>query len=198
MSKAEKALKAYIDKFHNNIDENNLRVDFLINYSIRRELTESQALPKSYKNVSKFYEDNKETETVKIKLQEIRDRFNSILSRDGNAFNTCFADFLLWWCEQPQTVDGHHCCHYCGIPENLIVSAMDNPRFKKSSKTSFSEKLQVDQKKPKEGYNSDNCVLACVLCNNAKSDMIDAKDFADFIAPAIREYWKALLNKETD
>ena len=49
----------------------------------------------------------------------------------------------------------------------------------------------IDERKDPDGdYCADNCEFACVICNNAKSDMISAEDFKKFFVPGIKEYWK--------
>ena len=58
-----------------------------------------------------------------------------------------------------------------------------------SKKPSFSGELQIERKDPDGDYCHDNCEFACVICNNAKSDMISAEDFKKFFVPGIKEYW---------
>lgn len=58
-----------------------------------------------------------------------------------------------------------------------------------SKKRSFSGELQIERKDPDGDYCADNCEFACVICNNAKSDMISAEDFKKFFVPGIKEYW---------
>ena len=37
--------------------------------------------------------------------------------------------------------------------------------------------LEVDRKDSTKGYEMDNCVLACAICNNAKSDKFTYEEF---------------------
>ena len=50
--------------------------------------------------------------------------------------------------------------------------------------------MQIERKNPNGDYSADNCEFACVICNNAKSDMISETEFSDFFVPGIKEYWK--------
>jgi len=49
--------------------------------------------------------------------------------------------------------------------------------------------LQIERKDPDGDYCADNCEFACVICNNAKSDMISADDFTTYFVSGIKEYW---------
>ena len=80
-------------------------------------------------------------------------------------------------------------CEYCGVTDEEIDAAKNSGRVKKSQKRSFNTYFHVDRKNPNGGYNSKNCVLACVLCNNAKSDMIDAENFKDYFGTAMHNFW---------
>lgn len=64
-----------------------------------------------------------------------------------------------------------------------------------SKKTSFSGELQIERKDSDGDYCDDNCEFACVICNNAKSDMISAEEFKAFFVPGIQEYWKYIKEK---
>jgi len=50
--------------------------------------------------------------------------------------------------------------------------------------------LEVDRKASKGPYTEDNCVLACAICNNAKSDMFDYDEFKE-VGEAIEGIWRA-------
>ena len=67
--------------------------------------------------------------------------------------------------------------------------------FISSKKQSFSGELQIERKNPNEDYSADNCEFACVICNNAKSDMISADNFTKFFVPGIKKYWTHIEEK---
>ena len=54
-------------------------------------------------------------------------------------------------------------------------------------------KLEVDRLNSNFEYNSDNCVMACYWCNNAKTDEF-SKDEFKIIGNAISLVWKSRMN----
>ena len=110
-----------------------------------------------------------------------------------NAFNGSFEAFLAWWCEKTSENGIRRCC-YCGIDENTLKDTFENGVVI-SKKPSFSGELQIERKDPNGDYCHDNCEFACVICNNAKSDMISAEDFTTYFVPGIKEYWEHIKEK---
>lgn len=100
---------------------------------------------------------------------------------------------MAWWCEKTPENGIRHCC-YCGIDENTLKDAFKNGLVI-SKKPSFSGELQIERKDPDGDYCDNNCEFACVICNNAKSDMISAEDFTKFFVPGIKEYWEHIEEK---
>jgi 5-methylcytosine-specific restriction endonuclease McrA len=49
--------------------------------------------------------------------------------------------------------------------------------------------LEVDRRDNEEGYKTDNCVLACAVCNNAKSDKFTYEEFKR-VGRVIRQIWQ--------
>lgn len=96
-------------------------------------------------------------------------------------------NFIKWFFTQKQE------CHYCQISQTDLITLFTDKI--KSKKLAFSAILQIDKKDSNKGYNKDNCVLACCLCNNAKSDMISYDDFKNIIAPAMTKYYEYLKSK---
>jgi len=77
-------------------------------------------------------------------------------------------------------------CHYCGIEEDFF-------RIWGKFYGGKRRKLEVDRKDNEKGYNEENCVLACPICNNAKSDKFTYEEFKK-VSEAIKEVW--LLRKK--
>ena len=69
----------------------------------------------------------------------------------------------------------------------MLNGVFDSKKIE-SKKPSFTATLQIDKKDPDNGYKADNCVLACVLCNNAKSDMINDENFKNYFGEAIGKF----------
>jgi 5-methylcytosine-specific restriction endonuclease McrA len=76
-------------------------------------------------------------------------------------------------------------CHYCGIQEKDFVPIWGEfYGGKKRGPT-----LEIDRKDNQRGYEIENCVLACALCNNAKSDKFTYSEFQR-VGDVIREIWQ--------
>jgi len=78
-------------------------------------------------------------------------------------------------------------CHYCDIKEKDFFRIWG--KFYGGKR----RKLEVERKDNKKGYDEENCVLACPICNNAKSDRFTYQEFKR-AGKAIKEIW--LLRKE--
>ena len=100
---------------------------------------------------------------------------------------------MSWWCENTSETGKRHCC-YCGIDEETLKDAFEQKHIS-SKKGAFSGELQIERKNPNGNYCNDNCEFACVICNNAKSDMISADDFNKYLVPRIQEYWNHIKKK---
>lgn len=96
-----------------------------------------------------------------------------------------FANFYEWYKAQNQQ------CHYCGTTQEELERLFDDELV---SSSKFSATLHIEQRTPKQGYNETNCVLACVLCNNAKSDMINDENFKRYFADSMKKFIKDLLS----
>lgn len=102
-----------------------------------------------------------------------------------------FKNFYSWYetCEK-------ECC-YCGTKEaDLIKIFRTHEADKKplySKKPGFSANLQIEKRNPNKPYHPSNCVLACALCNNAKSDVINDENFSNYFANAVKKFIKDVL-----
>lgn len=101
-----------------------------------------------------------------------------------------FKNFLTWWCQQ----EGK--CYYCGISELESNKVYADGKLSSTKASHDSGTLQIERKNPSKGYTPENCVLSCVLCNNAKSNFIDSNYFEEHFGPVIREYWNHLLKED--
>ncbi len=196
--KAEKILKKYLKTFYENDYEKFTDDDFyyLLFYSVLQINKESE-LAKfcGFKKVDDYF--NSENDkglnrnrvlVIKESIQKIRNRFNSIKARDESAFEDSFVEFLEWWCDQ--SANGKMKCFYCEATEDEIRIAKETGRIIESDKASFNTFFHIDRIDSKDHhYNKTNCVFACVLCNNAKSDMIDAENFKDYFGTAMHNFW---------
>jgi hypothetical protein len=79
-------------------------------------------------------------------------------------------------------------CHYCKLTEDEIKQFVLLPKkfIDKDGKIHDTDcsrggkrgiTLEVDRKDPCKPYNDNNCVLACYICNNAKSNIFTEDKF---------------------
>lgn len=76
-------------------------------------------------------------------------------------------------------------CHYCGIKESDFLSIWGE--FYGGKKRGGI--LEIDRKDNAMGYEIDNCVLACAICNNAKSDKFTYDEFKT-MGKVIEQIWQ--------
>jgi len=75
-------------------------------------------------------------------------------------------------------------CHYCGMAEDKFIEIWGGFYGKKRGK-----RLEIDRKEPKGEYTLKNCVLACAICNCAKSDKLTYDEFKK-VGKVIRKIWR--------
>lgn len=68
-------------------------------------------------------------------------------------------------------------CYYCEITQEEIKAIFDKKLIESKK---FSPTMNIERLDSNKNYTPDNTVLACPLCNNAKSDMISATDFKNY------------------
>lgn len=204
MDKSKELVKRYLKKTMKNYSDDEFSkedLEFLARYSVKKEGCESKILKKlGYKGkVQDYYADHKSVKNAKDCIQKIYERFstkrNDQKKKENpvDVFGDDFESFFAWWCEKTPE-DGIRKCWYCEVDENTVRAAFAKDEKGEcvisSKKRSFSGELQIERKDPDGDYSADNCEFACVICNNAKSDMISEGDFRDFFVPGIKEYWK--------
>lgn len=101
-----------------------------------------------------------------------------------------YMTFREWYLSQYKSVPK---CHYCGIPEPYVKTIYWGIRETKRPKTRI--RLELDRRDPNGNYNSDNVVLACMICNNAKSDVFTEEEFLR-IGIEIRSAWMNIAQEK--
>lgn len=129
------------------------------------------------KEVALKFKDSDEYDNIRA----IRKRFTQ-KRKDG--FKT-FAKFYAWHSTQAQK------CYYCGTSQDELNKLFENELI---SSKKFSESLHIERKDSNKGYGENNCVLACALCNNAKSDMISDENFKAYFGKQMRDFISDLLS----
>ena len=206
LKKTKELVEKYLKKKYPDTQFTDEDLKFLARYSVKKEGCESKILKDlglicGKETVQSYYDadSHKTVKEAKDCIQAIYERFST--KRNGqkekenpvNVFDNDFESFFAWWCDKTPE-DGIRKCYYCKIDEDTVRAAFAKDEKGKcvisSKKPSFSGELQIERKDPDGDYCDDNCEFACVICNNAKSDMISAKEFKEFFVPGIKEYWK--------
>ena len=77
-------------------------------------------------------------------------------------------------------------CHYCGIEEDDFRKVWGELFYGSKRRGGT---IEIDHKDNTKGNDMANCVLACALCNVAKSDKFEYEEFKR-IGTVIREIWQ--------
>lgn len=119
------------------------------------------------------------TRKTTLKIQKIKNRYNSILNREVNHEFENFREFYTWFINQKDE------CYYCQTTQKDLKKLFEqNVLISKK----FNATLHIERFDSSKPYSKNNCTLACAICNNAKSDFISKEDFQEFFAPAIQSY----------
>jgi len=146
-----------------------------------KDLKEMNAKKNTYYGETDYYNNYPYVRYAKDILNNYFGKYNNEKRRDG--FKS-FRDFLAWWCKQKNE------CYYCKIDAATSGFAFKSRIFKPKKEAWKNGVLQIEKKDPNGIYEPDNCVLACPLCNNAKSDMITYPEFKKHFAESFENYWQ--------
>lgn len=153
---------------------------------------------KSYTSLKQFYADiigidvnnikqlDNDTYNERIKIDKL---FNNQFTGDRKIGFGTFEKFYDWHQKQNDT------CYYCHTTyDTLNKLFLDN----KIKSTKFNATLHIEQLDPKQGYNEQNCKLACSLCNNAKSDLISKENYKKYFAEAMKNFLSDLSSSKIE
>lgn len=139
----------------------------------------------------RFNISSKEINEIKKKYSDIpmiKNKFTKSRKDDNTAI-----EFYDWYKNQNQS------CGYCGITQIELHRLFTNnsetilPLNKNWSKN-IKGTLQIERLDSKDNsYKTDNLILACPLCNNAKSNLIDEASWREIFAEPMKKYYDKLL-----
>ena len=120
-------------------------------------------------------------------IQKVRTKFTA---KRKEAFKNDFKEFYHWYNDEKQE------CAYCGISQGSLIKIFQEERIlplNDATKRS-SGSLEIERRdSTTNSYGKDNIILACPLCNNAKSNLIDEQSWKDYFVPAMKKYYEKLL-----
>jgi hypothetical protein len=144
-----------------------------------------------YKNISNFISHElgiEEKEVSKIfnelkeQIKEIQDIFILFSKDRKEGFRNDFKSFYDWYTKQPRT------CYYCGTEESIIKDLFINKIIEPKHPGWEKGSLQIEKLDPILGYVPSNMRLACVFCNNAKSDIIEHSYYKKYISSGMNKF----------
>ncbi len=123
-------------------------------------------------------------EIYRSKIKNIRSLANKYKQEFGGK-----EAFCKWYVEQYDKQHGR--CAYCGVSEAKCRHFFEQqrPDALVGSKRVRGFHLELEHKKANLHGHKENCVLACYVCNNAKSDFLSEEDFKT-IAAGISAFWE--------
>ncbi|AJC84254.1 hypothetical protein IMC75_05135 [Campylobacter peloridis] len=161
---------------------------------IVREELEPKSKNKNYvANLKNHYEVVRKKYRINKKWKDENEKFSAIDKMVEEKFED-MKKFAMWYEKAYLKIENKSNlqCYYCGIDEKNLEDLFEK-KLITSKKPSFSGSLQIERLDPDKGYNEENCVLACCICNNAKSDMISAENFKKYFKTPIENFYKDLL-----
>lgn len=151
---------------------------------------------KKYKSLDSFYEeelniDNNELRNLRNQFKKFNDLYTKYFNQQRQELFKEPDKLLEWFNNQNDR------CNYCEISQSELLKIVSdrqgnltlNQKTKRSKGT-----LEIEKLDPSKGYTFKNSVLSCPFCNNAKSNLISEDDWRNFFVPAMRNYFKSILN----
>jgi len=171
-----------------------------------KDINENEARKKYKKGgINKFICDaiyKKHNDFGLEKLNEIKEFFNDYHKKYTLYFNKNRKAFFDNYNECMKWFEKQGCkCGYCGVTQKELDEIVEKRKenFTLNNKTKRSKgTLEIEKKDSNIGYEIDNMILACPLCNNAKSNLIDEVSWRNIFVKPMRDYYKKILEKDLD
>lgn len=177
-------------------DRINATIDCLQN---SEKISELKDITKSYPITNKFIEEKLTIDTYMLKgLKEDFREYHELYTQYYNNLRTDLflnpVELVNWFSKQENS------CGYCGVTGTELQEIVKkrngnltlNNKKKRSKGTLEIERLDSVSNK----YDFYNIILACPLCNNAKSNLIDEDCWRELFRKPMQEYYKKLLSSE--
>lgn len=159
---------------------------------------------KNYPDIEKIMELNRKQllelrdEDVNKLIEHMQNIYTKFTDKRRTVFENDFKKFYNWYENQSQK------CGYCGISQEelyklfnkdkRVLPYLENTRVYVKAPKRSSGTLEIERLDSSDNYNDENIILACPLCNNAKSNLIDEESWRELFVPAMQAYYQKLLN----
>ena len=138
-----------------------------------------------------------EVKSYFAKYAELESKYNN--EKRKNLFKN--PETIVKWFENQNNM-----CGYCAVTQDelneIVVKRNGNLTLKQKTKRKngileIEQKTPVNESENKKAYSDfENLILACPLCNNAKSNLIDESSWRDIFVDSMREYYEKLLGRK--
>ena len=149
------------------------------------ELTENTIIG-SFKN--KFQISHEDYDELVENHSDIQNIKQKCTAERKEGFNTIH-NFYVWYKSQKNE------CGYCGTSADILKILFENEKL---TSKKFTETLHIERKNPNKPYSPTNCMLACSLCNNSKSDLISEKNYRKYFAGCMGKFLKDLKDDKIE
>jgi hypothetical protein len=102
-----------------------------------------------------------------------------------------FGDIVSFYKWYKAEVKNGYKCGYCGTEAKVLEKLFDE---KKLHSKKFTSTLHIERKDPNKPYSKNNCMFACSLCNNAKSDLISVSNYRQYFKDSMKNFLHDLYN----
>ncbi len=154
-----------------------------------------------YKSLDQFFLeelsiDKNKLNQIRSDFEEFKNLYDKYFYEDRKEMFDNHEAFLAWYKKQ-MNKSNEIPCGYCGITEPKLKLIVKNRGGKltlnKKSKRSRGT-MEIERVNSNKGYTNDNCIMACPLCNNAKSNLISERDWRDYFVESMKKYYEKELN----
>ena len=131
------------------------------------------------------------------KYAELESKYNN--EKRKNLFKN--PETIVKWFENQNNM-----CGYCAVTQDelneIVVKRNGNLTLNQKTKRKngileIEQKTPVNESENKKAYSDfENLILACPLCNNAKSNLIDESSWREIFVEPMREYYEKLLGRK--
>ena len=165
-----------------------------------------EEIKKEYSSINEFYakeigcriEEVLKSEQYWKQYTKIRSNYYSKKRKDLFLPYSNAIKLVKWWKEQKDQ------CNYCGITTSELHEIANNREYGKLTLNGLTKRskgtLEIEQKTSQITGNDykelENLILACPLCNNAKSNLISEKNWRKYFAIPMRNSYIEELGHE--
>ena len=162
------------------MDKKEFLVQHLTEGKSYQQISEENNVPRT--QLSQWWEEGLE---IRKEIKRANQLFNSRVGKEE------FSDFeklgkrafYEWFSNQQKK------CAYCGVEEHKLQKLFDDNKGLLKTKRGRGKTLELERRDSESNkYSPENCILACYLCNNHKSDLITEDEHLKYFAPVIKKY----------